>query len=86
MERRIGPRGNRPVDVLPSEGALPEDAVVADDGGGETGDTGLGAQRLEIIAEAIEQQIFGARRERHAQREGDRQDHQGTAHVGIRQS
>ncbi len=86
MERRIGPRGNRPVDVLPAEAVLPEDVVAADDGGGETGDAGLGAQRFEIIPEAIEQQILGTRRERHAQRKGGRQDHQGTAHVGIRQS
>ena len=70
-------------DVLLAERALPQDVVPADDGGGEAGNAGLRPQRLDILAEAVEQQFFGVRRCTDEQQGCDDQDTDGAAHRTV---
>ena len=44
MEGGVGPRCNRPPEVLPAERTLPQDPVASDDRRSETGNPGLGAE------------------------------------------
>ncbi len=76
MERGVGPRGNRPLEILPAERTLPQDGVPSDDGGSETGNPGLRPKGLHVIAEAAEDQpvtlIVGVDRHATEQQHSDR--------------
>ena len=69
--------------VLQPECTLPENVVGADDRGREAGNTRLCAQRLDVVAEASEDQVLGRQRHPDQQGQGDRQNEQGTAVLGV---
>ena len=58
---RVGAHGDGVLDVLIPEPALPENAVAADDGSLQPGDTELLPQAFEVLAKAAVDQIFRAR-------------------------
>ena len=76
MEWGVGPRGNRPLEVLPAERTLPQDGVASDDDGGKTGNPGLRPEGFHVIPEPAEDQlvtrIVGVDRHAGEQRDGDR--------------
>ena len=71
MKRRVGSRADGLIEILPSEGPLPEDVVAADHCRGERGNAGLDAQRLQEVREAFEDVVVGAQARAQEQRHGD---------------
>ncbi len=83
MERGIRSRRNRSLGVLPPERALPQNVGRSDDDGRQAWDAGLDAQRLEVIAEAIERLILRARRRAGQEQQGSHDGEQRTGHVAV---
>src|SRR5438067_4760622 len=76
MKRRVGAGRDRALDILFAEGAFPQNVVIPYDRSGKSGDRSLRAQRVEILPETAEDEIFGADRHPDAKDGHNRQERQ----------
>jgi hypothetical protein len=81
LKWRVGSGRNRSLEVLPTERALPEDGVVADDGSRESRDASLQPERLHVIAKPLQARIFRSLWRMAQQRERSCYYQQKSAHV-----
>ena len=73
VERRVGARGDRPFNVLPAEGLLPDDVARSDDGNGQGWNARLDAKRFDVVAYELEDRgILGVKPHRKEERNGNR--------------
>ena len=84
LERRVGADRDVALDVLAAERSFPVDGVEADDRRGQSGNAGLYAERVKVVAEAREEEIVGGADVRgRPQRESDRERQQGPTHGHV---
>ena len=75
VERRVGPRHQRALDILPSEPALPRNRPAVHDGRGQSRDAHLDPQRVQVAAEELVQRVLGVNRR--TGQKGQRQNREG---------
>ena len=82
MHRRVGPRDDVPFGILVAKPALVLDITSADYGDGEAGNSGLNAQRFEILAEPAVDEVVSAQRHPDAQKQHTKSGAKGESTVG----